>query len=77
MKNQTPTEIHDLIYGPDGLYKRVVDEIDDIGIRKAGKLCNKSTQHMNMIRAAFVKNEIKSKPKLETIMKIAKSLGVE
>ncbi len=71
-----PNEIQEAIYGKDGLYSRVIAEINRIGIRKAGELSGKSTQHINTFRAAF-NNEKLSNPKLETISKIAECLGVE
>jgi hypothetical protein len=72
----TPEEIECAIYGDGGYYDRVVSAMNaDLqgSIKKTG-----ATRQMLLIFRTLKKNgEFKYKPKLETIEKYAKALGVE
>ena len=69
-KKLTIDELEQQIYGEGGLLFRVKDKIHELGIREVVKIMDVSTQSVYI----FINYK---RPKLETITKYARAVGVE
>jgi len=76
----TPDEIYESVYGKNGLYQRTIDKINEMQdnreMSKIKELTNKKPQWIYMYKTRF-KSEKRQITKLQTILQIAKDLGVE
>lgn len=76
-KPLTPREIESAIYGENGLYDRVIIAMNK---ERTGIIARKleiSSQQVDSFKGYKKDGVYSSKPKLETIAKYAKGLGVE
>lgn len=71
-------EIESAVYGADGLYSRVVSEIEKLGTREAKIKTGKKQQHLSIfVRQFKFPEKYESRPKLDSIKEMAEKLGVE
>jgi hypothetical protein len=68
-------ELKQELYGDNGLYKRVVDKIEEIGPRESSIILGVSTQQIWLFRKAFSDNTQRTRS--TTIIDYADKLGVE
>lgn len=77
-KNMTAEQIEIAIYGKGGYYERTVKKIESMSQKEVCKRTGQSRQRILGFRQQFREpDKFDYKPKLETIKKIAESLGVE
>ena len=72
------SEIEKSIYGENGLFQRVIDHIEKIGMAESVKMTGKKRQHIDILKRQYHNPEkFDYRPKLDTIIEIAEKLGVE
>jgi len=72
------TDIEKAVYGKDGLFFRVVEKIDKVGVYETAKITNKKKQYVDTFKRQFKTPEkFDYRPKLDTIIEIARAMGVE
>jgi len=66
----TVGEVEKIVYSPGGLYDRVRKRIETIGTREVARRMEVSTQSVNHFKSY-------SKPKIMSILKYARAVGIE
>lgn len=78
MKQLTPNEIENAIYGKDGLFERTIKKIEEIGIRETIQKTGKRQQRISTYMRQFYHPEkFDYRPKYDTIKEIADALEIE
>ena len=76
-KKMSMKEIEKSVYGPDGLFSRVIDRINELGMQETMRLTGKRRQQIDIIKRQFRDSEKYDRPKVSTIFELAVILGVE
>lgn len=73
----TIDEIEDGVFGSDGLLKRVIDKMTAIGVSETIEKTGIRRQQIDKLKRQFRDSEKYDKPKVSTVVDLARSLGVE